>query len=70
MRQPSFGPLSHKDELTMVPAVETREASRKHAVRRSGLLTVEDTISVVLGIEPEIEGVGGVGLADMKVKFG
>jgi len=54
----------------MVPAVETREASRKHAVRRSGLLTVEDTISVVLGIEPEIEGVGGVGLADMKVKFG
>ena len=57
----------------MVPAVETREESRKHAVRRSGLLTVEDTISIVLGIEPEIEGVGGVGgvgLADMKVKFG
>lgn len=70
MRQPSSGSLSHSDELTIVPVAETDEEFRKHAVRRSGLLTVDNTISVVSGIEPEVEGVGGVGLADKKVKFG
>ena len=48
----------------------TDEEFRKHAVQRSGLLTVENVISVVSGIKPEVEGVGGAGLADKKVKFG
>jgi len=56
--------------LTIVPLAETDEEFRKHAVQRSGLLTVENAISVVSGIEPEVEGVGGAGLADKKVKFG
>jgi len=55
--------------LTIVPLAETDEF-RKHAVRRSSLLAVENAISVVSGIEPEVEGVGGVGLGDKKVKFG
>jgi len=56
--------------LTIVPLAETDEEFRKHAVQRSGLLTVENVISVVSGIKPEVEGVGGAGLADKKVKFG
>jgi hypothetical protein len=56
MRQPSSGPLSHKDELTIVPVVETADEFKKQDVRKSGLSAVWVTMSETFGIEPGGDG--------------